>query len=159
MLFRLYRPQDFSQLYAIEQACFQPPFRFPRRYMRQLVDSHAAATWIAEEDQQMAGFAIVDWTRELTRESGQAIAYIQTVEVTPTHRNRGIANELLRRIESSAGAAGATALWLHVAEQNAAAIRLYQAHSYLPQGREENYYAAGIPALIFAKTLESAPAA
>jgi ribosomal protein S18 acetylase RimI-like enzyme len=159
MLYRLYRSQDFSQLYAIEQTCFQPPFRFPRRYMRQLVDSPDSATWIAVEDRQMAGFAIVDWTRELPREPGQTIAYIQTVEVTPPHRNRGIANELLRRIETSAGAAGATALWLHVAEQNAAAIRLYQAHGYLLKGREENYYAAGIPALIFAKTLESAPAA
>jgi ribosomal-protein-alanine N-acetyltransferase len=95
----------------------------------------------------------------LTRETGKTLAYIQTVEVAPARRNRGIANELLRRIEASASAAGATALWLHVAEQNAAAIRLYQTHDYLPQGREENYYAAGIPALIFARTLEPAPAA
>ena len=28
-------------------------------------------------------------------------------------------------------------------------IRLYQAHGYQPQGREESYYAPGVPALIF----------
>ena len=149
MLYRVYRPEDFSQLYAIEQACFEPPFRFSRRYMRQLVDSPDSATWIAEDDQQMAGFAIVVWTRE----SDQTIAYIQTVEVAQAHRKRGIATELLRRLETSASAAGATAIGLHVAESNAPAIHLYQSHGYLPQGREENYYSPGLPALIFAKPL------
>jgi ribosomal-protein-alanine N-acetyltransferase len=149
MHYRLYLPADFPQLYAIERECFQPPFRFPRRYMRQLVDSPDSATWIAEEDQQITGFAIVIWTRE----SEETIAYIQTVEVAPIHRNRGIASELLHRIEASSKAAGANVLWLHVAETNASAIRLYQAYGYLLQGREENYYAQGIPALAYAKSL------
>jgi ribosomal-protein-alanine N-acetyltransferase len=150
VLYRLYHPEDFSQLYAIEQACFQPPIRFPRSYMRKLVKSRNTATWIAEEDYQLSGFAIVEWTIE----PDQIIAYIQTVEVAPAHRNRGIATELLRRIEGSAVAAGAQTLWLHVAEENAAAIRLYQARGYLPLGREEDYYAPAIPALIFSKSLE-----
>ncbi len=153
MLYRLYRPEDFPPLYAIERECFQPPLRFPRRYMRQLVDSPDSVTWIAEEDQQMTGFAI--WTRE----SEETIAYIQTVEVALAHRNRGVATELLHRIEASSKAAGANVLWLHVAETNASAIRLYQAHGYLPQGREENYYAQGIHALIFAKPVDPLPAA
>jgi hypothetical protein len=36
MLYRRYLPEDFNALYAIEEACFQQPFRFGRRYMRQL---------------------------------------------------------------------------------------------------------------------------
>jgi ribosomal-protein-alanine N-acetyltransferase len=147
--YRLYRPEDFPQLYAIEQLCFQPPFRFSRSYMRQLVASPNAATWIAEEEQQMTGFAIADWTREAT----QTAAYIQTVEVAPPHRKHGIATELLDRLEASARTAGASAIGLHVAEQNASAIRLYRAHGYHPQGREESYYAPGIAALIYAKPL------
>ena len=70
------------------------------------------------------------------------------------HRPAMPASELLRRIEGSAVAAGAQTLWLHVAEENAAAIRLYQARGYLPLGREEDYYAPAIPALIFSKSLE-----
>ena len=31
------------------------------RYMRQLVESADSATWIAEDDGQIAGFAIVEW--------------------------------------------------------------------------------------------------
>ena len=48
MHYRLYLPADFPQLYAIEQLCFQPPIRFPRPYMRQLIANPDSATWIAE---------------------------------------------------------------------------------------------------------------
>ena len=150
MHYRLYQPEDFPQLYAIEQECFQPPDRFPRRYMQQLVTSPAAATWIAEENQQMTSFAIIEWTSEAV----DTIAYIQTLEVAPAHRKRGIATQLLRLLETSATAVGATAIALHVAESNAPAIHLYQSHGYQPKGREENYYAHGVPALIYLKPLD-----
>jgi ribosomal protein S18 acetylase RimI-like enzyme len=152
MHYRLYRPDDFPQLYAIEQLCFQPPFRFPRRYMQQLVSSLDAATWVAEEDRQMTGFAIVNWYKK----AKPVRAYIQTVEVAPIHRNRGIATQLLHRVESAALAAGASVMGLHVAESNLTAISLYQTHGYQAQGREESYYAPGIPALIYRKPLDLA---
>ena len=72
----------------------------------------------------------------------------------PSHRKRGIATELLRLLETSASTAGATTIALHVAESNTAAIHLYQAHGYQPQGREENYYTQGIPALTYLKPLD-----
>ena len=153
MLYRLYCPDDFPQLYAIERTCFQPPFRFSVRYMRTLIEDPASATWIAEEDARMTGFAIVGWSKE----SDQTIAYLHTLEVAPGQRKRGIAGELLRRVEDSAAAAGVQAVWLHVAEENGAAISLYQAHGYLAQGKEENYYAESLPALIYVKPLESIP--
>jgi ribosomal-protein-alanine N-acetyltransferase len=154
MHYRLYLPADFPQLYSIEQLCFQPPFRFPRPYMHQLIANPNSATWIAEEDQQMTGFAIVDWAQHDTQTIAYVqTAYIQTIEVAPTHCKRGIATELLQRVETSAIAAAAQILWLHVAEDNQPAIRLYQLHGFQPQGREENYYAPGIPALIFTKSI------
>jgi ribosomal-protein-alanine N-acetyltransferase len=149
VIYRLYKPNDFAQLYAIEESCFQPPFRFGRRYMRQLIGSSHAATWIAEEDERMAGFAIVEWNEE----QGEVIAYIQTIEVTQAERGRGIGGQLLARIEGSARVAGAALIWLHVDAENTGAIGLYRANSYLLEGREENYYAPGRAALIFAKPL------
>ncbi|MGD0521940.1 MAG: N-acetyltransferase [Terracidiphilus sp.] len=149
MNYRLYTAKDFAQLYAIEEVCFQPPFRFSRRYMRQLVNSSNAATWIAEEDGRMAGFGIVEWTRE----RGRLIAYIQTLEVVPERHGRGVGGELLLRIEGSARAAGAQAVGLHVDEENGDAIRLYEAHGYVCEGRSENYYARGRTGLMYAKAL------
>ena len=152
MLYRPYEPRDFAALYAIEEICFEPPLRFSRAYMRRLVGSAGAATWIAEEDGELAGFAIVDWNS-----SGPgAVAYIQTIEVAPQHRGLGAGSELLLRVEASAMAAGARLIWLHVDAENAAAIRLYEAHGYQRQGREEHYYARHRPALIYAKPLAGA---
>jgi ribosomal protein S18 acetylase RimI-like enzyme len=149
MLYRLYQPGDFAQLYVIEELCFQPPLRFSRTYMRQLIQGHRTATWVAEENGQLAGFAIV----EFLRESGTPIAYIQTIEVDPNKRERGIASELLRRIENSAHEANARTIWLHVDAENSAAIRLYERHGYKSEGREEHYYTRNRAALIYAKAI------
>jgi ribosomal protein S18 acetylase RimI-like enzyme len=153
VLYRLYSPQDFGRLYALEELCFESPERFSRRYMRNLVSRANVATWIAEEDGQMAGFAIVDWNQE----PDEVCAYIQTIEVAPVWRGRGVGHELLGRTESSARHAGACLIWLHVREANAGAIRLYEAHGYRCEGREENYYPLGRPALIYGKRMDSAP--
>jgi [ribosomal protein S18]-alanine N-acetyltransferase len=148
--FRLYTPDDFSQLYAIEVLCFQPPFRFGRRYMRQLVQARNTATWIAEEDGHMTGFAIVEWGRE----EEEIHAYIQTIEVKPEVRSKGIGRQLLSRVEDSAGDAHAVKIWLHVDATNKGAIRLYEAAGYFAVGREENYYAQGRDAFIYSKPMQ-----
>jgi len=152
MNFRLYQPGDFIQLYAVEEQCFQPPFRFSRAYMRQLVTSAIAATWMAEQDGAIAGFAIVEWSVE----SNETTAYIQTIEVLAEFRRAGVAGELMRRLEGSAIDAGASLIWLHVDAENKAAQRLYEMHGYSRKGREENYYPRGRAALIYVKQLKLA---
>lgn len=151
MIYRPYIPADFDSLYALEERCFEPPHRFSRRYMRSLVNRATAATWIAEEDERMAGFAIVVWSKR-TRET---TAYIQTIEVAPEARGRGIGRELLDRIESSACTAAAALIGLHVDAANAAAVRLYEAQGYRCEGCKENYYPLGHAALIYRKRLDS----
>jgi len=149
MIYRLYSSSDFARLYAVEEVCFPPSFRFTRGYLRELVTSPEAATWIVEEDGLMVGFAIVEWGGEADEE----IAYIQTIEVAPEQRGRGVGRQLLERIEGSARAVGAVQIGLHVDEANSGAIRLYEANGYRKQGREENYYPQGRAALIYAKAL------
>lgn len=149
MLYRRYTPQDFDPLYALEEACFQPPLRFGRGYMHQLVSSSDSATWIAEEDGAMAAFGLVEWAVE----AGPVVGYIQTLEVAPDKRGQGVGGELLRLVEGSACAAGAQLIWLHVDAENASAIRLYEAHGFLRKGQKANYYARSRDALIYAKGL------
>jgi ribosomal protein S18 acetylase RimI-like enzyme len=149
MLYRPYKPADFAALYAVEELCFAPPFRFSRALMRKLVANPNSATWMAEENSALAGFAIVDWA---TVPKG-TVAYIQTVEVAPSDRGHGVAGELMRLSENSARAAGATAIWLHVDVENSAAIRLYERRGYAPKGREEHFYARHRAAFIYAKPL------
>jgi [ribosomal protein S18]-alanine N-acetyltransferase len=153
MNYRLYRPTDFEPLYSIEELCFQPPLRFPRTYMRRVINNPDSATWIAEEiaeeSRYMTGFAIVEWAGS----AGDRHAYIQTLEVSPEFRRSGIARELLTRLEDSAQKAQAVSIWLHVDTENAPAIRLYQSRGYQKQGREEHYYARHRAADIYSKPL------
>jgi ribosomal protein S18 acetylase RimI-like enzyme len=147
--YRLFKPEDFAVLYAIEEACFQPPHRFSRTYMRQLIQQPDAATWIAEQDGRACGFGIVEWTHE----ASNTVAYIQTLEVLPEFRGQGIGGELLQRMESSAREAGASEIWLHVDAENAGAIRIYEKHGFMPTGREEDYYGRGRPGLVLSRAL------
>jgi ribosomal protein S18 acetylase RimI-like enzyme len=147
VIYRLYKPDDFAALYAIEEVCFKPSHRFSRGYMRQLIRQDNAATWIADDDGRMCGFGLVEWERE---EPG-VVGYVQTLEVVPEARGRGVGGELLRRLEGSACAAGAEAIWLHVDAENAGAIRVYEKHGFGLGGREEGYYGRGRAALIYAK--------
>lgn len=149
MLFRLFKPEDFEALYAVEKICFQPPLRFGRTFMRRIVEAANGATWIAEEGGKMAGFAVVEWTRET-----DFFAYLQTIEVLPQHRKQGVASALLQRIESSSSTAGASSLWLHVDASNADAIRLYKRHGFAFQGKKDHYYGRDRGALIYRKLLE-----
>ena len=149
MPYRLYKPGDFPALYAVEELCFAPPFRFSRSYMGQLIASPDSATWIAEEDEILIGFSIVEWTVG----PGESSAYIQTLEVHPAWRGRGIGAELLRRVEGSASSVGAQSIELHVDVENAAAIHLYESHGYARQGRQEHYYARHRAAFVYAKPL------
>ena len=149
MLYRLYQPEDFPALYAVEELCFDPPWRFSRSYMRKIVRNPRSATWIAEEGADLVGLVVIQWS------AGQEelAAYIETIEVHPAWRGRGIGSELLRRAEKSARAAGACAIGLHVRVENATAIRLYESHGYTCRGREEYYYARQ-PAFLYAKLLK-----
>src|ERR1700684_3731676 len=165
MNYRLYQAADFAQLYAVEEVCFDAPFRFSRALMRKLIANPNSATWIAEQDiakenageenKRLSGFAIVDWA---TVPKG-TVAYIQTIEVNPTSRRQGIASELLRLSEVSALVVGATAIWLHVDVENTAAMHLYEGRGYARKGREEHFYARNRAAFIYAKSLAAAPGA
>jgi ribosomal-protein-alanine N-acetyltransferase len=115
--------------------------------MRQLIRQADSATWIAEDGERMCGFGLV----ECERDEARVVAYVQTLEVLPASRGQGVGGELLRRMESSACAAGAEAIWLHVDAENADAVRVYERHGFRPAGREEGYYGRGKAALIYAK--------
>jgi ribosomal protein S18 acetylase RimI-like enzyme len=148
--YRMYRPEDFNALYAVEEVCFAPPFRFGRAAMRRIVEEPKTATWIAADEGGMAGFAVVEWFP--TR--GGTNAYIQTIEVMPERRGHGVGAELLDRVEQSAREAGARAIGLHVDAENASAIRLYERLGYACEGRREGYYPQGRAALIYVKRFE-----
>ncbi|WP_448954196.1 ribosomal protein S18-alanine N-acetyltransferase [Labrys neptuniae] len=68
-------------------------------------------------------------------------AEILTVAVAPAARRVGLATQLLQHHLSRLAAAGAHKVFLEVAEDNVAAIRLYQRHGFGEIARRQAYYA------------------
>jgi ribosomal-protein-alanine N-acetyltransferase len=68
---------------------------------------------------------------------------ILSLAVGSPHRRRGIARLLLQHATAMAVAAGATRLFLEVAEDNWAARRLYATLGFAPVGRRRGYYRRG----------------
>jgi ribosomal protein S18 acetylase RimI-like enzyme len=151
---RLFQPSDMPAVYAIEEVCFAPPERFSRNQTRALAEDPDCRTWIAILDGVRAGFAMVG----LNGFRDARAAYIWTIEVLPVFRRRGVARELLDRMEESATVAGCVALDLHVALRNTDAQALYEVNGFLRTGTERNFYGPGKAAYRYRKALaKSAP--
>ncbi len=133
---RLLETRDLRALFAIEEACFEPPVRFSRSLMRSLAEDPDCRTWLAILDGIRVGFAIVG----LHSEADPTTAYIWTIEVLPAFRRRGAARAMLNGVESSAREAWALAIELHVSERNADALALYEGAGYVRLAVEPQYY-------------------
>jgi ribosomal protein S18 acetylase RimI-like enzyme len=148
---RLFEAPDLRALYAIEEACFEPPVRFSRALMRSLAHDPDCRTWLGIVDDVLVGFAIVG----LSGEDDPGVAYIWTIEVLPAFRRMGVARQLLTRLEESASAAGCTAIELHVSERNVGGLALYEAAEYVRTGVDAEYYGRREDAFRYRKVLES----
>ena len=68
-------------------------------------------------------------------------AEILTLAVAPHARRRGVGRELLRAGLAAAETAAASAMFLEVAEGNAAAVALYESEGFERAGVRRGYYA------------------
>ena len=104
--------------------------------MRTLAYAPDCRVWLGIVDEVRVGFAVVG----LRGDHDPTAAYIWTIEVLPAFRRRGVARQLLMRVEESALEAGCTAVELHVSERNAAGLALYEDAGYAKVGVEVEYY-------------------
>lgn len=147
---RDYRPSDANAMYALDLECFEPPFRFTSRAMRQFAEEPHAIVVLAEATRKntppkLAGFTIAHL-------EGRT-AYIVTLDVAPLFRRRGLARRLMEETESRARAAGAQEIALHVFTGNAGAIAFYEELGYSRMRMAENFYARAAHALVYRKKL------
>jgi [ribosomal protein S18]-alanine N-acetyltransferase len=149
---RPYRAKDLDAMHALDVVCFDKPFRFSRSAMRRFAEAKTARVVIAEEDDALVGFVILDI--EATEE--ESLGYIVTLDVSPPHRRRGLAGQLMQEAERVAIRAGCVAIVLHVFTGNEPAVRFYAGRGFLQAHRERGFYGRGIDAWVFHKPLASA---
>jgi ribosomal-protein-alanine N-acetyltransferase len=152
MTLRGYLPSDLEALVALDDLCFDPPFRFSRSAMRSYVTArNARVTLAVGADGSLAGFCIL----HVEHAQPHQVGYIVTLDVAAEHRRRGVAGELMDRAEQQALDAGCAAVALHVFTGNATAIRFYERRGYIYSHRAAAFYGSGVDALVYHKPLES----
>lgn len=157
MRFRSYHADDVEQMVRLDELCFSAAFRFDRRTMRQFAQAPGAIVIIAEEvltdrsTSPMAGFTIL----HLEGAGRERYGYVVTIDVASEFRRAGIGRQLLEQAEQKVRAAGVARVGLHVAVDNAGAIRFYERQGYACAGLARRFYReAGLDALIYLKDLD-----
>jgi ribosomal-protein-alanine N-acetyltransferase len=148
MQFRGYRPDDFEAMFRLDEDCFAPEFRFSRAMMQRFAEAKKARVVIAEEN-GLAGFCIV----HVERVEGGRVGYLVTLDVAASWRRKGLAAELMRRVEAEERAAGCGAMALHVFTGNDGAIRFYERVGYVRWGKAIGFYGDAGDAWIYRKVL------
>jgi len=148
MRFRSYHTDDLEEMFLLDEACFEAPFRFSKAMMRRFAEARKARVVIAEKS-GLAGFCIV----HVERVDDGRMGYVVTLDVAERCRRKGLAAELMRRVEAEAREAGCCAMVLHVFVGNDAAIQFYERSGYERQEKAEGFYGQGGDAWVYRKTL------
>lgn len=166
---RGYHARDLEAMFALDCLCFEPPFRFSRRAMRQFAQAGNSVVQLAfaagagaggaaaspgtgaehPMAEQLLGFCIV----HLEPAGDGLVGYVVTLDVAPAVRRQGLAGVLMRSVEAAAATAGADEMTLHVFSANAGAVRLYEQFGYRAAGIAENFYGRGLHAIVYRKPL------
>src|ERR1700754_5167433 len=96
MRLREYNNSDLQAIFALDVECFEPPFRFSERAMRQFAEARNAITLVAEDEaaNEIAGFCIA----HVERARKGLVAYIVTLDVALEYRRRGLARQMIQSI-------------------------------------------------------------
>lgn len=140
---------DVDAMYQLDLLCFEPPFRFSLRTMRQLVAQKNSYSIVAEVEQTLAGFIVV----EIECADEAMKGYVLTLDVHPEYRRKGLAKTLMAVAEKDLANAGADLIWLHVDQENEAAVRFYERAGYRRSGVAVAYYGSQRDAWIYERYL------
>ncbi|MFP5230573.1 MAG: GNAT family N-acetyltransferase [Acidobacteriota bacterium] len=150
---RAVSPDDFPNLYALDQACFVPGIAWSKAELQYFLRYPGNIALLVEDEAgRLAGFAIAGRRRR----QGALLGHLITIDVAAGHRRRGIGHLLLEEVERRLRAAGATAILLEVAVDNATAQAFYERHGFHSTGRIRGYYLGRIDALVMEKPLSEA---
>lgn len=123
-------PDDIPDIVNIEKACFPNPRDALLFYIE--LRHPDVQSWVAANRQEICAYLIFG-----KEERG---LHILNLAVRESHRRRGIAAKLLRKMLHYARRSSASALLLEVSENNVSARAFYAAKGFEICGREAGYY-------------------
>ncbi|MGB9756644.1 MAG: ribosomal protein S18-alanine N-acetyltransferase [Candidatus Bathyarchaeales archaeon] len=127
--------KQLDDLYKIEVECFKGE-AFSKQHIANLLTNYNCISLVAKMDGKIVGFII----GMIHIERNVLAGHILTIDVSPSHRRRGIAQKLLQKIEEIFKDRGVKSCRLEVREDNVAALKLYQKLGYTRVAKLEHYY-------------------
>jgi ribosomal protein S18 acetylase RimI-like enzyme len=113
-------PDDFERIVELENLCFPREHAYSRRQLRYLLTKANSSVLVETTDALVRGFLIILYRR------GTIVAGIETINVDPVFRKKGIGRRLLSAAEELLRKKGIQKIRLEVAITNQAAIQLYE---------------------------------
>jgi [ribosomal protein S18]-alanine N-acetyltransferase len=167
---RYYRPEDFEELYRIDQSCYSSDLAYSREELRRYLAFPGADCIVAQlsageiytekveakwdladggsSSQVAAG--IIGFCLSVHRGAG---GHIITMDVLKQWRRHGVGSALLAEVEERLARAGVDHVDLETATDNAAAIAFWRRHGYRSRGVKRGYYPRGRDAYAMTKSL------
>lgn len=127
--------KHLDRLYEIEMECFTRE-TFTKQQIAQLLANPNSVSLIAKGDNKIVGFII----GMLSIEDNMLIGHVLTIDVSPSHRRKGVGIKLLHEIEKIFKDKQARICRLEVREDNVAALNLYRKLGYKKVAKLEYYY-------------------
>jgi ribosomal protein S18 acetylase RimI-like enzyme len=144
--YRLAKKEDLNALVDLENTCFQTD-KLSSRSMKRWIQSEHAVLLLAEEQGEILAYGLV-WCHRGTR-----LARLYSLAVNPSMRGKGLARELLSRLEVYSAKKGRLYMRLEVSKSNQAAITLYEQSGYRIFGEYSDYYDDHMDALRMQKQI------
>lgn len=138
--------QDLNALSQLEQSAFSGDQISARSWCR-LISSMSATVTIASQNSAIVGASV------LLHSERTSVARLYSIAVDPCARGQGISQRLLEAAIERARSVGSSVLRLETRVDNEAAQSLFRRHGFAPLDRKPTYYADGMDALRFQKSL------
>ena len=160
-LVREYRPQDFDELWRLDQKCFPPGIAYSRFELMKYIRRRSAFTLVAENGHgAICGFAVAEchsFPRQ-DREKRPSAGHVITIDVREDARRTGVGTILMDAVEGRLDQAGCEAVYLETAVNNRSAITFYKRRGYALLRIVPRYYEGKLDALMMGKKLRSGQA-
>ena len=150
---RDYKPEDFDELWNIDQQCFAAGIAYSRRELAAYMRRSRAFTLIAVDDaSRILGFIVAE-------SDHTGVGHILTLDVRPTAQRTGLGTQLLLRAQSRLLHENCSAVLLETAVDNAVALSFYKRHGYSVLETIPRYYLDSVDALVMGRHLKPPPKA
>jgi len=131
---QLANANEIDTIFEIEQKCFPEKVAYSKCQLEYLILNANSDCLIEKQHGLIRAFLIV------TYRQGSLTCNIETIDVDPAFKNKGIGLKLMEAAEIEATRRGMRWSQLEVSEGNEAALKLYRKTGYIFKERLEGYY-------------------